>query len=215
MMQDETNDGDETPFDRQATDADIRKGAAELTKLFKRDSEDFASWEAAIVGWRGLRNLAFEAAGVSDIHAQRYRDAMQTLLAKKKYAIYDELDNPTRSAMHKLCVNIEQIALWYGNLPRNDRLRWKHPSSIVKALMEDPDHRHLVSGGLGHNKPPPSRSEGKKKPASTAREDALRALVIAIVNEFVLPVNPQRAAELLKKLYPEGDPNDDIGIGGD
>jgi hypothetical protein len=48
------------------------------------------------------------------------------------------------------------------------------------------------------------------KSMSTVEEDRLRQILIAVINEFVAPVNPQRAAELLKLLYPEGDPSDSI-----
>jgi hypothetical protein len=62
------------------------------------------------------------------------------------------------------------------------------------------------------------KKTGKKKPVSTANEELLRAILIIVTREFVMPTNPQRASELLKQVYPPDDFNDrldDIGIDSD
>jgi hypothetical protein len=103
---------------------------------------------------------------------------------------------------------IEDIDMWYVKLPADEQRRWGHPNSIRKNCP-----RHLLSGGKGHNKPP---KKGKKKAASTAEEDRLRQIMITIITEFVAPHNPERAKELLKQIYPGGDPNDSLdGLLGD
>jgi hypothetical protein len=110
--------------------------------------------------------------------------------------------------MYRMCDQIEDISLWYAKLPAEEKLRWKHPQTVAKHCPA-----HLLKGGAGGNKPP-RKMPVKKKRASTAEEDRLRQILIMLVNEFVMPMNPQRAAELLKGLYPEGDPNDSLeGIG--
>ena len=66
-----------------------------------------------------------------------------------------------------------------------------------------------------HSQP---KKTGKKKPVSTANEELLPAILIIVIQEFVMPTNPQRASELLKQVYLPDDFNDrldDIGIDSD
>jgi hypothetical protein len=37
--------------------------------------------------------------------------------------------------------------------------------------------------------------------------------LIAIIDEFVTPTNPRRAADLRKLIYPAGEPDDGLGFG--
>ena len=126
---------------------------------------------------------------------------MSALLMKRKYAVYDQIDRQTRSTMYKLCDRIEEITLWYASLPGPDKDRWKHPDAIAKHCPQQ-----LLEGRM-RNVP---KGKGKKKRAATAEEDRLRQLLLALIYEFVMPVNPERARELIKLVYPEGDPNDSI-----
>ena len=62
--------------------------------------------------------------------------------------------------------------------------------------------------------------KGKKKlKGSTFKEDMLRALVVELIREFVLPTNPTRAGELIKRVEEtdrqKGGPEDDLDIDGD
>jgi hypothetical protein len=41
------------------------------------------------------------------------------------------------------------------------------------------------------------KAKGKRKRAATAEEDRLRQILLALINEFVMPVNPERAGELI------------------
>ena len=198
---------DDPVIDKAGAEAEADKGNRALVKLLNHASDDWASWSITIVGWRALHSLAFAKAHTTNTSSQAYRDAMGELLRKKSHAAYDQIDRPTRSYMSKLCDNIEAIDVWYGGLPATDRLKWKHPQAIAKHAPE-----HLLAGGLrGHNKP----KTGKKKSASSAEEDRLRALLIAIIREFVAPTNPQRADALLALVYPGEHEIDDSleGIG--
>jgi hypothetical protein len=204
---DHTNGHDleqESPLDRESIEADIRAGAKALNELVHHAQDDWNRWDAVIQGWRGLRSLAFEKAQTSNVMSQAYRDAMGDLLRLKKYAVYDQIDRPTRSVMSRMCDQIEEITLWVAALPAEDKLRWKHPQAVAKHCPP-----HLLAGGKGGNKPPRKMKVGKKK-TSTLEEDRLRQVLILVINEFVAPVNPQRAAELLKLLYPATNPNDSI-----
>jgi hypothetical protein len=201
-MNDEAENEGDSVLEMPAVDAEIADGVKALNHLFRHAGDDFTKWEIVIKGFRALRNLAFASAHTSDIQAYDYRQAMGSLLRQRKYAAYDHLDRPTRSACYKLMDSIEDISLWYAALPAADKLRWTHPQSIVKNAP-----RHLVAGGRGHNKP---KKTGQKKRASSAEEDRLRQILIAIIEEFVRPSNPQRADELLKQVYPAGDPNDSL-----
>ena len=202
------NDDDDPVIDKAGAEAEADKGNRALVKLLNHASDDWASWSITIVGWRALHSLAFAKAHTTNTSSQAYRDAMGELLSKKSHAAYDQIDRPTRSYMSKLCDNIEAIDVWYGGLPATDRLKWKHPQAIAKHAP-----KYLLAGGLrGHNKP----KTGKKKSASSAEEDRLRALLIALIREFVAPTNPQRADALLALVYPAGEHeiNDSLeGIG--
>jgi hypothetical protein len=89
----------------------------------------------------------------------------------------------------------------------------REPARRGQIALEAPaGHRQALPavGGKGGNKPPRKIATPKRRRPSTAEEDRLRQVLIAIINEFVAPVDPQRAAALLKQLYPEGDPNDSL-----
>ena len=94
---------------------------------------------------------------------------MGQLLKQKKYMIYDQIDNPTRSFMYKLCDHIEDITFWYAGLPASDKNNWKHPQAVAKHCPT----KYLASPGKGHNKPP-TKTTGKKKPPMTNTERSRR-----------------------------------------
>jgi hypothetical protein len=197
-----TIDGAEDVLDMESIESDIAAGVKAFSKLLKRSAEDWMSWSITIRGLRALRNLAFANSHTSDLSSWHYRQALGDLLEQKKYSVYSHIDKQTRSTCYKLMDGIEEVDAWYATLPAADQLRWKHPDAIAKHCP-----KHLLAGGKGHNKP---KKIDQKKRASSAEEDRLRQILIVIINGFVVPVNPQRAAELLKQIYPEGDPNDSL-----
>jgi hypothetical protein len=195
---DGTERNDDPVIDKARAEAEADKGNRTLVKLLNHASDDWASWSITIVGWRALHSLAFAKAHTTNTSSQAYRDAMGALLRKKSHAAYDQIDRPTRSYMSKLCDRIEDIDIWYGGLPATDRLKWKHPQAIAKHAP-----KHLLAGGLrGHNWPKPT---SKEKSTSPAEEDRLRALLIALIREFVAPMNQGRADALLAQVYPAGE----------
>jgi hypothetical protein len=201
---DTTVDTDDDVLDLEAVNADIAAGGKALSQLFDHAKDDFTRWAIAIRGLRGLRDLAFAKAHTRNIMSHHYRQELGALLQLRKHSIYDRIDKQTRSSCYKLMDRIDEIADWYASLAPTDQMRWKHPDSIVKHCPQ-----HLLAG-KGHNKPPRKIGTGRPKRASTAEEDRLRQILILLINEFVAPVNPRRASELLKQVYPEGDPNDSI-----
>ena len=131
--------------------------------------------------------------------SQAYRDAMSALLTLRKYSIYDQIDKQTRSDCYRLMDRLEDIDLWYANLPTQDKLRWRHPTTIAKHCP-----KHLLSGGMrGHNKP-----KGEKKPPVTYETERLKALLIQVIKRLV-KYEPE-ARDLLDQVNP-ADPDDDIG----
>jgi hypothetical protein len=110
--------------------------------------------------------------------------------------------------MTRLSDRIEDIDLWYVRLTVDDQIQWKNPQTIAKHGPQ-----HLLVG-MGHNKPKPPSKTGKRKRASSAEEDRLRMVLIAVINEFVMPVNPQKAAELLAQFYPSYLPGPDDSLNG-
>jgi hypothetical protein len=192
-------DADEV-IDKAALEADIVAGARAFTKLLNHAADDWTSWSITIIGLRGLRDLARAKAHTADIHSYAYRQAMSHLLQLRKYSVYDQIDKPTRSACYKLMDSLEEINVWYaGQLPA-DKLRWKHPQSIVKHAP-----RNLVEGGKGHNKPKP---KGQKKPAGWAEIERLKALLIQVIQRLIK--HEPDAAALLDQVNPR-DPDDGIG----
>jgi hypothetical protein len=125
-------DQTEAVFDKVTLEADIIAGAREYSKLLHHAAHDWASWEIIIIGLRALRDLAFAKAHTSDIHSYAYRQEMSALLQLKKYSVYDQIDKPTRSACYKLMDSLEELSVWYAAQSPADKLRWKHPQSIMK-----------------------------------------------------------------------------------
>jgi hypothetical protein len=208
-MNNDIEHDDDFVIDKAEAEAEAAQGNRTLMKLVAHASDDWDSWSVVIAGWRALRSLAFARARTTNTKSQAYRDAMSELLRRKSHAAYDTIDKPTRSYMSRLCDNIEEINIWHAALPANDRLKWKHPQAIAKHCP-----KHLLAGGQrGHNKP---KRVGKKKTASSTEEDRLRKILVALIREFVMPANPQRADALLKLVYPGGEEDldddlDDIG----
>jgi hypothetical protein len=198
-MNDEAENEGDSVLEMPAVDAEIADGVKALNHLFRHAGDDFTKWEIVIKGFRALRNLAFANAHTSDIQAYDYRQAMGSLLRQRKYAAYDHLDRPTRSACYKLMDSIEDISVWYVALPAADKLRWTHPQSIVKNAP-----RHLVAGGKGHNKP---KKTGKKKPLIDAEIERLKALLIKVIQRLA-KYEPE-AMQLLDQITPQ-DPDDSL-----
>jgi hypothetical protein len=149
---------------------------------------------------RGLRDLARAQAHTADIQSYAYRQAMSHLLQLRKYSVYDQIDKPTRSACYKLMDAVDEISVWHAALPTADKLRWKHPQSIVKHAP-----RNLVEGGRGHNKP---KQKNQKKPTGWAEIERLKALLIQVIKRLA-KYEPD-ATELLDQVNPS-DPDDGVG----
>src|SRR5262245_55097548 len=93
----------EQAIDREALEADIAAGATAFSKLLTPAADDWTRWSITIIiGLRGLRELAFAQAGVSDIKSWHYRDQLAGLLRQKKYSVYDQIGKQTRSTCYKL-----------------------------------------------------------------------------------------------------------------
>jgi hypothetical protein len=193
----------EEQIDAETAAADISAGARALKELFYHMHDDWNRWSIVVKGWRALRDLAYAEAQTNDMASQAYRDAIGRMLKLKKYAIYDQIDKQTRSNMYKLCDRVEDIDIWYASLKPEEKLRWKHPQSIVKHCPNE-----LLSTPRKGPSAKKKKAAGKKKKGNP-EADRLRALLIEIITEFVMPANPERAKELLTMLYQE-DPNDSL-----
>jgi hypothetical protein len=191
---DEDDGGATGAIDEKLAKAEIAAGARALKNLAKSAGHNWSQgWSIAIRGWRGLRDLAFKRAGVRETKSQAYRDAMGALLDTGQGADYKAIPKDTRAAMSKLIGHIDEIDAWHATLSTWDRERWTNPQTIVKHCPP-----HLLVGS-GHNKrPQPSRA--KKPKGSTWDADLFRSILMEVIREFVLPVNPERAAELLKRI---------------
>jgi hypothetical protein len=189
---------DTDALDRAAIDRDIAQGAKAFGELRKNVATDWTHWSATILGLRGLRSLAFAEAGTNRMTSQAYRDAMSGLLQLRKYAIYDEIDKPTRSDCYRLMDRLEDIDTWYAGLPIADKLRWKHPTTIAKHCP-----KNLLVGGLrGHN-----TKTGKKKPAVTYETERLKALLVQVIKR--LAKYEADALDMLDQIH-SADPEDRI-----
>jgi hypothetical protein len=191
-------DQTEAVIDKAALDRDAIAGANAYKKLLQHAGDDWAHWVLVIIGLRALRDLAFAKAHTSNIMSHAYRQEMSALLMLKKYSVYDALDKPTRSCCYKLMDSIDEINVWYATTPGNEKLKWKHPQSIMKHAP-----RHLVEGGKGGNKPKRER----KKPAVSPEVARLRALLIQVIKELI-EFKPE-ARKYLDLLDP-ADPQDDL-----
>src|SRR5262249_45633081 len=101
-------------------------------------------------------NLAFAEAHTSSIASYDYRQKLAELLRRQKWSALAQIDKQTRSSCYKLMDRIEEIAVWYAQLPGNDKMRWQHPDTIVKHAP-----RHLAQAAM-RNVP---RKKGPKKRA--------------------------------------------------
>lgn len=209
---DEKDEGDfAIKLDHEAIDRDIAAGAKMFGELLRKAGDDWTRWSGTILALRGLRALAAEAAGTTNMKSQAHRDAMTALLRLRKHAIFTQMDNPTRSNCYRLMDHLEDIDEWYGELTRNEKMAWKHPTTIVKHCPKE-----LLTGGMkGHNKPP--KKKGPKKRKGNPEAETLRALLIRIIDKYVQPVDPGEAATLRAMLYPDpNDPDDgldNLGVG--
>jgi hypothetical protein len=213
-MNDETEHDDDysASIDPAAARADAVAGARALKNLLKTAGHNWSNgWSIAVRGWRGLRSLAFKRAGVSDTASQAYRDAMSGLLEQAQWIDYRNIPKETRAAMTRLVDHIDEIDQWHATLSVWEKERWTNPQTICKHCP-----KHLLAG-RGHNRPPLRRSKAKKK--GNPEADRLRAILIAIITEFVMPTDPGRAKTLLASLYPDEEgPNDsldDLGVDDD
>ena len=203
-IEDTSDDNDVVPLDHQAIEADIVLGARAYQKLMNHAADDWASWSAVILGMRGLRSLAFERSGTSDIASWHYRQTLAHLMTLKKYAIYDQIGKQTRSTCYKLMDSIDEINDWYAGLPAQDKLRWKHPDAIAKHAP-----KHLVQGGKGSNQPKKAKP-AVKKPLVSAEIERLRQLLLVVIRR--LAVHEPDAMKLLDEVMPAAaaDPNDEL-----
>jgi hypothetical protein len=191
--------GDEPVLDRAAIDRDIANGAKAFRELLSNAALDWTRWSATILGLRGLRALAFAKAGSNNMRSQAFRDAIGSLLRMHKYSIYDRIDRQARSDCYRLMDRLEEVDAWYAHLSVDEKMRWKHPSTIVKHCP-----RQYLSGGMRwHNRP-----AGKKKPAISFETERLKALLIQVIKRLI-KYEPD-AAQLLDQVIPS-DPDDDIG----
>lgn len=203
MPTDDTDDTENPVLDRAAIDRDIAAGAKAFGELLHRASVDWTHWSATILGLRGLRTLAFDRAGTTNMQSQAYRDAMGSLLTLRKHSIYNQLDKPTRSDCYRLMDRLEELDVWYGGLDRTDKLKWKHPTTIAKHCPKE-----YLSGGMRrHNQP----KIGKKKPMVSFETERLKALLIQVIKR--LAKYEPAALDLLDQIHPADpdDPLDDIG----
>jgi hypothetical protein len=187
-------------IDKATLETEIVAGARAFSKLLNHAADDWTSWSITIIGLRGLRDLARAQAHTSDIQSYAYRQAMSHLLQLRKYSVYDQIDKPTRSACYKLMDSIDQLSVWHATLAPADKLRWKHPQSIVKHAP-----RSLVEGGKGHNKP---KQKNPRKPVTSAETERLKALLIRVIQRLI-KYEPE-AASLLDEVNPP-DPDDGVG----
>jgi hypothetical protein len=197
------SEGSEQLLDMKALEREIALGAKAFDKLLHSADSDWTNWSAVIVGLRGLRTLAFEKGGVSDIRSWHYRDALSDLLQLKKYAIYDRIGKQTRSVCYKLMDSIEDINTWHATLPIEDRMRWKHPEAIAKHCPPE-----YVDGGRGHNQPKKVRKA--KKPQTTAREERMRQAIIMLLKRLAKyePESTDEFFDLLREIEAEPELND-------
>ena len=200
-MPTDEDDTDNQPLDRVAIDRDIAAGAKAFGELLHRASVDWTHWSATILGLRGLRTLAFDRAGTTNMQSQAYRDAIGGLLTLRKHSIYNQLDKPTRSDCYRLMDRLEEVDVWYAGLDRTDKLKWKHPTTIAKHCPKE-----YLSGGMRrHNKP---TKAGKKKPFVSFETERLKQLLMQAI-EIIMEFKPEAAKKLLAQIYP-ADPNDPI-----
>jgi hypothetical protein len=187
-------------LDRAAIDHDIAEGAKAYQALLKNADLDWNYWFKTILGLRGLRALACARAGTANMQSQSYRDAMSYLLTLRKYSIYDQIQKQTRSDCYRLMNRLEDIDTWYSALPVDDKLRWKHPTTIAKHCP-----KQFLEGGLRrHNKPPKTI----KKPAVSAETERLKALLVQVIKR--LAKYEPAALDLLDQLH-LSDPDDGVG----
>jgi hypothetical protein len=198
---DMTEDAPEAVIDMETAEAEIAAGARTLTELIQHSGDDWDRWRITINGLRWLRDIARARAHTFNIRSQAYRDEMSKLLRLRKYSKYDLLPNTTRSACYKLMDSLDEISTWYAGLESSDKMKWKHPETIIKHCPA-----HYLDGGRGHNKP--KAAKGKKKPAGWAEIERLKALLIQVIKRLI-KYEPD-AAELLDQVTPS-DPDDGLG----
>jgi hypothetical protein len=200
MSDDDIHTDSPPELDRAAIDRDIAAGAKAFKELLQHADLDWNHWSATILGLRGLRSLAFARARTNKMTSQTYRDAMGYLLGLRTYSIYDQIDKQTRSDCYRLMDRLEDVDTWYSGLDRNDKLKWKHPTTIAKHCPKE-----YLSGGMRrHNLPKP----GKKKPAVSAETERLKALLMQAI-EIVMDFKPEAAKRLLAQVHP-ANPDDKL-----
>jgi hypothetical protein len=201
--EDDHEDGDatRTPLSMKEAEADADTGVRALEHLLTHAAEDWMRWSMAVKGWRGLRAMAMDRAGTSDIDSQAYRSALTGLFQTRRWETYGRISKMNRSAMTSLMDHIEDIDLWYAKLPPDKQLDWKNPQTIAKWAP-----RHLVVR-RGGNKPP-RKSAGPKKKTLKIDEHLLGLLMQGL--DLLAKYEPETAARLRAKIAPL-DPDDDIG----
>jgi hypothetical protein len=201
---DQTGDPAETPaFDRQEAEQAAEAGVRALMWLNRHADQNWNQWSVAIRGWRGLTLLAIAQGGTSDRAAYAYRQTMNVLFQRPKWAEYARISKMNRSAMNALMDHIDDIDSWYGALAAEDKLNWNNPQTICKHAP-----KHLVNR-TGGNKPPAGAGKKGKSKKGNPEAEKLRALLIRIITQWVMPQDAKEAGALLGQLYAM-DPDDGL-----
>ena len=209
-----THLSDETaPLDLKATEQSIAEGALAKEWLDKNAGLSWSHWSRFIKGLRSLRDLTFSIAKTRDLASQSYKQTLNDLLRKPKYAAYiarNAKERKDRSDCYALMDHIEDVDLWYATLAPHDQRRWNHPNTIKKHC--DPQ---FVSGGMGHNQPPRAAANAKKAKPRNLEADGLREVLLkfcrAILNAKSLKTVQAEAVKLLDHLADPDDSVADIG----
>lgn len=174
----EDEDDVDPVLDMESVDRDIQVGVKAFSKLLSHASDDWKSWSDTIRGLRALRSLVFSQTKTSSVNSWHYREGLSKLLLQPKYSVYDHVDAQTRSAAYKLMDCLDEIDVWYEALPVPDKMKWKHPVSVIKHCPSN-----LVGGSSkGADKP---KKPGKKKKPPTLEEERLRALLLEVIDALM------------------------------
>jgi hypothetical protein len=204
------DDDDQIVLDMKAAEADADAGAKAYQSLIDTKTEDFTRWTITIKGLRALCTIAYAEAQTTNKRSQAFRNAMGALLQKRRWAALAHIDRQTRSTCYRLMDRIEDVARWYATeVSSEDQMRWKHPDAIAKHCPTQ-----YLSSGEGHNKPPRKPAKKKKKPATSAETERLKALLLRlihlVINSKDLVKIKREAAKLLDQVMTPEDPNDDL-----
>lgn len=209
---DERNEG--SPFDLKAIRADAKAGAKALAHLLDHAEDDWEKWETAIIGLRGLRDMAKHKTGATKLTDYAYRQEIARLFSMKEYAVYssEDFSKQQRSACYAMMDHIEDVSDWYYGrisyqgypIAKSDRMNWKTPQTILKycppSLIGKEDKAPKSVSKPRLPKPVP--------PVHQAEIDRLRRLVVELIKR--LAKYEPTATELLDQVQPPGLANDPL-----